>query len=182
LKAQHNYRASCLADCVITICCHPLKLYWKDGTGPGVPWFRPVAASLTPPGSALSCKFVGHESGVHAVAVTPDGRYAVSGSFDKTLRLWELNTGKFIRNFEGHAGTVFGAAVTPDGQRIVSGSSDGTLRVWDLNTAKLINTLSGHTGKIYAVKITLDGRYIISSSADRTLSCGIWIRVTGAYI
>ena len=66
----------------------------------------------------------GHSDGVNTVAVTSDGRFAVSGSEDKTLRLWELATGKSVQIFEGHTGSVTAVAVTPDGRFAVSGSED----------------------------------------------------------
>ena len=56
------------------------------------------------------------------VAVTPDGRRAVSASDDKTLKVWELGSGRELRTLAGHTGSVNGVAVTPDGQRAVSAS------------------------------------------------------------
>jgi len=64
--------------------------------------------------------------------VTPDGRRVVSGSSDKTLRVWDLASGRLLHTLEGHRTAVQAVAVTPDGRFAVSGSSDGTLRVWDI--------------------------------------------------
>jgi WD40 repeat protein len=75
-------------------------------------------------------RFTGHESTVWSVAVTPDGKFVVSGSDDKTVRLWDLATGKEVRRFTGHEAPVYRVAVTPDGQYVVSGSGDKTVRVW----------------------------------------------------
>jgi WD40 repeat protein len=66
------------------------------------------------------------------VAVTPDGRRTVSSSDDKTLKVWDLETGRALRTLEGHSNWVRGVAVTSDGQRAVSASYDHTLKVWDL--------------------------------------------------
>jgi hypothetical protein len=78
---------------------------------------------------------------VNAVAVTPDGRFALSGSTDHSLRLWELATGACLRTFEGHTQEVNAVAMTPDGRFTLSGSGDflqtgsgdTTLRLWELD-------------------------------------------------
>jgi WD40 repeat protein len=75
-------------------------------------------------------RFTGHEEPVWSVAVTPDGKYVVSGSGDNTVRLWELATGQEVRRFTGHENWVWSVAVTPDGQYVVSGSGDNTVRLW----------------------------------------------------
>jgi WD40 repeat protein len=71
------------------------------------------------------------------VAITPDGRHVVSGSYDKTLRVWDLATGQTKMTLRGHTSDVEAVAVTPDGRHVVSVSNDETLRVWDL-TARLV--------------------------------------------
>ena len=62
----------------------------------------------------------------------PDGKRALSGSDDRTLRLWDLKSGRELRRLEGHSLAVTAVAVLPDGRRALSGSHDGTLRLWDL--------------------------------------------------
>ncbi len=79
------------------------------------------------------------------MAVLADGRRAVSGSWDGTLRLWDLETGKSLRTLEGHTDWVSAVAVLADGRRALSGSEDGTLRLWDLETGESLRTLEGHT-------------------------------------
>jgi WD40 repeat protein len=76
--------------------------------------------------------FKGHSNMVHSVAFAPDGRTALSGSWDKTLKLWEVATGKELRTFRGHSDAVYSVAFLPDGRTALSGSSDGTLKLWDL--------------------------------------------------
>jgi WD40 repeat protein len=100
------------------------------------PWLQPLNPRLTASGGSLIRTFEGHTTGVWAVAVTPDGRRAVSGSGDRTLRLWDLGAGQTLRTLEGHTNFVSAAAVMPDGRRAVSGSGDRTLRVWDLESGQ----------------------------------------------
>ena len=67
------------------------------------------------------------------MAFSPDGRYALSGSWDKTLKLWDINTGKEIRTFRGHSSYVRSVAFSPDGRYALSGSWDETLKLWDIS-------------------------------------------------
>ena len=79
---------------------------------------------------------VGHSGEVTACAVLPDGRRALSASEDRTLRLWDLETGRTLATLEGHSGRVTACAVLPDGRRALSASLDRTLRLWDLETGR----------------------------------------------
>jgi NB-ARC domain/TIR domain/WD domain, G-beta repeat/APAF-1 helical domain len=133
------------------------------------PWLRPLTPTLTPPGGPLIRILAGHTDWVIAVALTPDGRRALSGSWDRTLRLWDLENGQTIRTLEGHTNSVWGVAITPDGRLAVSASRDQTLRLWDFETGQTIRTLEGHTGSVWAVAVTPDGRHAVSASGDRTL-------------
>jgi len=87
------------------------------------PWLRPLAPSLTPPGGALLRTLTGHTAGVRAVAVTPDGRRAVSASDDQTLKVWDLESGAVIATFSGD-GPLDACATAPDG-----GCSEDTLTI-----------------------------------------------------
>jgi len=95
------------------------------------PWLRPLNSTLTAPAGPLIRTLEGHTDllAYAVVAVTPDGRRAVSASWDQTLRLWDLKSGQTIRTLEGRNGSVQAVTVTPDGRHMVSGSNDKTLRV-----------------------------------------------------
>ena len=79
--------------------------------------------------------------GVEAVALTPDGRRAVSGGSDATLRVWDLDTGRLALVLEGHERAIHSIAITGDGQRAISGSEDNSVRVWDLQTGQCLTVL-----------------------------------------
>ena len=90
----------------------------------GSPWLRPIRRSLTPPGGPLIRTLEGHTYRVNAVAVTADGRRAVSASDDTTLRIWDLESGKLFNTFAADSQLV-ACAVTPNGRTFVAGDSSG---------------------------------------------------------
>ncbi|MGB7545597.1 MAG: TIR domain-containing protein, partial [Methanothrix sp.] len=83
------------------------------------------------PLAVLERKLTGHGDRVLSVAVSPDGKWAASGSSDRSVKIWDLESGKCRRTLKGHQDKVGSVAITPDGKRILSGSSDNTVSVWD---------------------------------------------------
>lgn len=105
----------------------------------------------------------------HGVTTTHDGRYAIFALTDKTVRVFDLQSGEETRVLTGHENWAVGVAVTHDDRRVVSGSLDHAVRVWDLQSGQAISTLTGHTGGVPGIAITSDDRYVISASLDHTL-------------
>jgi len=125
--------------------------------------------------------FVEHKiSFVKSVAFSQDGRFALSGSLDRTLRLWNIAKGKEIRSFSGHTGGVNAVAFSPDGRYALSGSDDKTLRLWDVATGKTLRLFSGHTDGVSSVAFSPDGRYALSGCHDSTQR--LWNIKTGKQI
>ncbi|MBE9032372.1 TIR domain-containing protein, partial [filamentous cyanobacterium LEGE 11480] len=121
----------------------------------------------------------GHSNSVFSVAFSPDGKRIVSGSWDKTLRLWDAQTGQPIgQPLKGHSNYVWSVAFSPDGKRIVSGSWDNTLRLWDAQTGQPIGQpLKGHSNAVWSVAFSPDGKRIVSGSWDQTPR--LWDAQTG---
>jgi WD40 repeat protein len=109
--------------------------------------------------------------------VLADGRQAVSASVDRTLRLWDLETGAELRRFGGHGKQVTAVAVLADGRQAVSASVDRTLRLWDLDGGAELRRFEAHQGWVRAVAVLADGQRALSGSADRTLR--LWAVDTG---
>ena len=107
---------------------------------------------------------MGHTGDVLSVAFSPDSRFALSGSSDNTLRLWEVATGKELRSFTGHMGFVTSVAFSPDGRSVLSGSWDKTLSLWEVATGKELRRFGGHAGRIQSVALSPNGRFALSGS------------------
>lgn len=111
----------------------------------------------------------GHTASIKTVALSTDGKIIASGSEDKTIIIWDRNTGKVLHTLTQHSGAVTAVVISPDGKLLVSGSTDKTIKFWQLPTGFLLRTLTGHTGAITALTITPDGKTLVSGSADKTL-------------
>lgn len=96
---------------------------------------------VTAPLAVLERQLMRHKAWVNSVAVSPDGTWAVSGSGDKTVKMWALASGVCWATMKGHTGVVVSVAITPDGTRILSGSRDDSIRVWDVNTQEQVAVL-----------------------------------------
>ncbi|MEQ9626028.1 nSTAND1 domain-containing NTPase [Coleofasciculus chthonoplastes] len=107
-----------------------------------------------------------HQGYVMAVAFSLDGKQILTGSRDKTARLWD-NQGNLIQELTGHQGSVYAVAFSPDGKQILTGSFDNTARLWD-NQGNLIQELTGHQDSVIAVAFSPDGKQILTGSRDNT--------------
>jgi WD40 repeat protein len=134
--------------------------------------FLRVRHGATCASPALVRSLAGHDDGVLACAVAPDGRRVISGSLDGTLRIWDLEDGRTLATLDGQHGGVSSCAVTPDGRRVIWGSLDGMLRIWDLDQERASDLREGHADLVFGCAVTPDGRRAVSASADRTLK--VW--------
>ncbi|KAF8815814.1 WD40 repeat-like protein [Phlegmacium glaucopus] len=120
------------------------------------------------------------EQRIWSVAFSQDGQRIISGSSDKTVRVWNATTGVMEGGpFTGHTGVIHSVAISQDGQWIVSGSYDTTIRVWNITTGVMEGSpFTGHTGGVFSVAFSRDGQRIVSGSADSTIR--VWNATTGA--
>ena len=136
------------------------------------PWLRPITPTLTAPGGSLVRSLLGHSGPVNSVAISHDGSFAISGSDDNTLKIWDLGTGEEKITLSGHSGSVNSVAISDDGLIAVSGSSDKTIKIWDLKSGIEIRTMQGHKSSVSSVCISSDIKFALSGSDDGTLK--IW--------
>ena len=109
------------------------------------------------------------ESLINSIVVSSDNSSIISGSVDKTIRVWDILTGRERIKLDGHTGAVTCVASSPDGSRIVSGSEDSTVIVWYASTGKEPPTAIGHTSTINSITFSNNGKFIISGSNDETV-------------
>jgi len=117
----------------------------------------------------------GHNHFISDVVLSSDGLYALSGSWDKTLRLWDLSHGKSTRRFESHTKDVLSVAFSADNRQIVSGSRDKTIKLWNtLAQCKYTIQDEGHTDWVSCVRFSPNNQnpIIVSSGWDRMVK--VW--------
>ncbi|ETO22761.1 mycorrhiza-induced NACHT/WD40-repeat domain protein, NWD [Reticulomyxa filosa] len=152
-----------------------IKKGWIDDFTVIIRYFKPLKI------------FQGHSDFVDSVQFSPDCSKIVSSSKDKTIRIWNIKSGKEIRILEGHFDDVNNVKFStkenskdiqimlqvlnfsPCGRNIVSGSWDGTIRFWDVNSGQEIKILEGHSSVINDVHFSPDGQTVVSSSKDQTV-------------
>jgi len=153
------------------------------GIQPQVP-LPPLPPPLVPAGE-LRRFDDGHTHAVRSVTFSPDGRSALSGSFDGSLCLWDVKSGKEIRRFKGHggwfsSGEVMSVGFAGDGKRLISGSVDKTLRLWEVESGRELIRMKGHVDAVMSVTFSPDGKHIASGSKDKTVR--LWDTQTGQEI
>jgi WD40 repeat protein len=124
----------------------------------------------------------GHTDFVMAAAFFKDSRRVITGSWDHTLRVWDVQTGKLVGEpFEGHKEGVRSVAISPDDRRIASGGKDNTIIVWDADSKKMVfDPLVKHTAEVWSVCFSPDGKRLASGSGDCTVV--VWDAKTGAVL
>jgi len=112
---------------------------------------------------------MGHSRWVNAVSFSPDRKHILSGSTDRTIKLWDIETGREIKSFLGHSDYIHAISFSPDGKYVLSGSGDRTVKLWDITTGNNIKTFSGHSRAVSSISISPDGLQLLSGSYDRTI-------------
>lgn len=120
----------------------------------------------------------GHNHFVSDVAISSDGQFALSSSWDKTLRLWDLNTGLTTRKFVGHTGDVLSVSFSADNRQIVSASRDRTIKLWNtLGECKFNIVEDGHSEWVSCVRFSPNPviPVIVSAGWDKVVKVSTFI-------
>ncbi len=108
--------------------------------------------------------FVGHEDLINAVAISPDGKWALSASNTNDLFLWDLASGRLQRRLKGHTASVFDLSFSPDGTLVASSDSDGTILIWHVAEATLLTRLHAHERWALSITFTPDSNHLLSAA------------------
>lgn len=121
-------------------------------------------------------KLEGHAEEVKGVALSPDGRFAVSGSVDQTVRVWDLGTGKEEQLIKGHTKQVWGVGFHPNNRQVFSASWDTTARLWDVRTGNEVRRYT-HPIDANGVAVSRDGASLLTGCDNHNVY--LWNVATG---
>ncbi|KAK7281987.1 hypothetical protein RIF29_10418 [Crotalaria pallida] len=122
-----------------------------------------------------TCKYrvQAHEGGCASILFEHNSSKLITGGQDRSVKLWDTNTGSLSSNLHGCLGSVLDLAITHDNQSVIAASSSNNLYVWDLNSGRVHHTLTGHTDKVCTVDVSkVSSRHVVSAAYDRTIK--VW--------
>lgn len=137
-------------------------------------WKYNAAGSIDSVGHPLRA-LSGHSQAIADFCLSSNGKFALTGSWDKTLRLWDLETGSTLRTFVGHSSDVLSVALSPDNRQIVSGSRDRSIKLWNtLSECKFTLDEGKHTDWVSCVRFSpcQDETLIVSCGWDKLVK--VW--------
>ena len=113
--------------------------------------------------------YIGKTAHIWSLDYCRPTREITAGSFGKTIRVWDVNTGKEVMLLEGHEKSTLPVCFSPTGNQLLSGSLDQTVRLWDAGTGRELKKMEGHSENIFCVAFHPNGRYAATASADKTI-------------
>ena len=113
--------------------------------------------------------FAVHRGGVRSAAFSPNGKTALTGGVDGTVKLWEVATGRELQSFASHQGSVLNVGFSPDGKVALSGGVDGTVKVWEVASGRELRSFVGHRVGVRSVAFSPDGKVALSGDSEGTV-------------
>jgi WD40 repeat protein len=114
-------------------------------------------------------EFKGHDGLIESIALSPDGKWLATASFDNTVKLWDYAGGKVLHTLKGHTNHVYAVAFSPDGKYLASGSEDKTIRIWDPKDGKFLREIKGHGDIVGTLVFSPDSKILASGSTDKSV-------------
>jgi len=114
------------------------------------------------------CQLIGHSHWVTGVSFSPNGEFLATASYDKTAKLWRVQTGEEVRTFRGHSDSVTGVSFSPNEEFLATASSDKTAKLWRVQTGEEVRTFRGHSRSVTGVSFSPNGQFLATASGDGT--------------
>ncbi|MEJ2227596.1 MAG: hypothetical protein P8Y67_05005 [Alphaproteobacteria bacterium] len=140
----------------------------------------PAIAQQVPANTPYTVPYMGFSSAVNNVALSTDGRQALTGGHDNILRLWDTANGLLLQMFDAETESINTVAFSPSAPLALAGGAEGKLHLWNWRTGQLIAIMNEHTAEIQSATFSPDGRFIASASKDKTIK--IWDASSGALL
>jgi WD40 repeat protein len=173
-EAIVTFATNAAADAAAQVRPVPLPPQQSAAT-PGAP--APATPSAPPPGQDEVARMTGHRQHVIEAIFSPDGRRAFSGSWDGTLRFWDVATGGQLRSIEVSPQQILAIAGSPDGRLVATAGVDNVIRLWDSQSGELVRQIKGSRGFINGLAFSPDGKRLLSAAGDRKVR--LWDVQTG---
>jgi WD40 repeat protein len=119
----------------------------------------------------------GHTGRILALAFSPDGHLLASSSTDRTIKLWNPDSGQLLQTLQGHVSWVWAIAFHPTKSLLASASYDQTIKLWDLETGDCQHTLQEHPSSVLSIAFSPDGHWFASGGYDQIIK--LWDAKTG---
>ncbi|KAJ1403259.1 WD40/YVTN repeat-like-containing domain superfamily [Sesbania bispinosa] len=128
--------------------------------------------------STCKYKLQAHEGGCASILFEYNSSKLITGGQDRSIKVWDTNTGSLSSNLYGCLGSVLDLTITHDNQIVIAASSSNNLYAWDLNSGRVRHTLTGHKDKVCAVDVSkVSSRHVVSAAYDRTIK--VWDLLKG---
>lgn len=110
-----------------------------------------------------------HSDVIYGLEFSPDGKQIASSASDRFAKIFDVETGKFVRSFEGHTHHVLGVSWRADGRLLATSGADNVIKIWDVRTGDQKRTIAGFGKEVTAIRFVADGSEVVASSGDKTV-------------